>query len=341
MSIPRRTLLAGSTAGAAAAAVGGAGRAEAADRSAAAASPLLQRTPSRLGVPGVAGLHLQFGADPATEMTVSWISPQSVRRPRIHLESPDGGTGRVVDAETRTCRDGLSQREVCVHHARITGLRPDTTYLYSAGHDGAAQETGSFTTAPRGRAAFTFTHGFAAFDVDPGTRGTGRTRMHVTYHTFDGPYGELTPVDAFTLERPRADARDRRRPGRESLLVALVVHGRTPSRARRSPAGGGRPAPGPGRPAGPARRTAAPVTARGVRDARRRGAARHRRPSAAGPWAAGRVSGRTPCRGRAPGRAARPAGRRAAAAVPAPRTRAQAPSGPRPHRGVTQGCRHV
>ncbi|WP_438290674.1 purple acid phosphatase family protein [Streptomyces sp. HUAS TT7] len=157
MPIARRSVLTGSTAAAAATALGTAGRAEAADPSRPAPLPLLQRTPGRIGAPGVAGLHLQFGADPATEMTVSWLSPQSVRRPHVRLGSPEGGTGRVVEAETRTYRDGLSHEEVYVHHARLTRLRPDTTYLYSAVHDGAPPETGSFTTAPRGRTAFTFT----------------------------------------------------------------------------------------------------------------------------------------------------------------------------------------
>ncbi|MGD3106992.1 purple acid phosphatase family protein [Streptomyces sp. YGL11-2] len=157
MPIARRSLLTGSTAAAAATALGAAGSAEAAAPARAAPLPLLPRTPGRLGVPGVTGLHLQFGADPATEMTVSWISPRSVRRPQVRLGTPDAGTGSVVDAETRTYRDGLSREEVYVHHARLTGLRPDTTYLYSAGHDGAAPETGAFTTAPRGRTAFTFT----------------------------------------------------------------------------------------------------------------------------------------------------------------------------------------
>ncbi|WEB38837.1 fibronectin type III domain-containing protein [Streptomyces yunnanensis] len=157
MSIARRSLLTGSTAAVAAGALGTAGSAEAAGPARPGPDPLLARTPGRLGVPGVTGLHLQFGADPATEMTVSWISPCSVRRPQVRLGTHDGGTGNVVDAETRTYRDGLSHEEVYVHHARLTGLRPDTTYLYSAGHDGTAPETGAFTTAPRGRTAFTFT----------------------------------------------------------------------------------------------------------------------------------------------------------------------------------------
>ncbi|MER5363068.1 fibronectin type III domain-containing protein [Streptomyces sp. NPDC002785] len=95
----------------------------------------------------MSGLHLQFGTDASSEMIVSWITPQSVRRPHVRLGLPEGGLGRVIEAETRTYRDALSQEEVDVHHARLSELRPATTYLYAAGQDGAS----------RGRAAFTFT----------------------------------------------------------------------------------------------------------------------------------------------------------------------------------------
>ncbi|MEU5418995.1 metallophosphoesterase family protein [Streptomyces sp. NPDC020667] len=158
MAITRRSVLKGSSAAAAVPFVGTTGEAAAAAEPAQpSAGPLLQSRPHRVGAPGVLGVHLQFGTDPSSAMTVSWITPQSVRRPQVRLGSPDGGHGRVIDAETRTYRDGLSKEEVYVHHARITGLRPATTYLYTAGHDGAHPETGSFTTAPRGRSAFTFT----------------------------------------------------------------------------------------------------------------------------------------------------------------------------------------
>jgi hypothetical protein len=43
---------------------------------------------------------------------------------------------------------------------------------------------------------------FAAFDVDPGRPG-GTTSINVTYYAVSGPYGDLTPVDRFTLTRPR------------------------------------------------------------------------------------------------------------------------------------------
>lgn len=45
-------------------------------------------------------------------------------------------------------------------------------------------------------------YGFVAFDVDPGTPG-GTTSIQVTYYAVSGPYGDLTPIDHFTLTRPR------------------------------------------------------------------------------------------------------------------------------------------
>ena len=45
-------------------------------------------------------------------------------------------------------------------------------------------------------------YGFVAFDVDPGSPG-GLTSMHATYYAIDGPFGNLVPVDRFTLTRPR------------------------------------------------------------------------------------------------------------------------------------------
>ncbi|MFD2081587.1 3',5'-cyclic AMP phosphodiesterase CpdA [Actinopolymorpha cephalotaxi] len=49
-------------------------------------------------------------------------------------------------------------------------------------------------------------YGFAAFDVDPGRPG-GHTTIKVTYNAVTGPYGTTTPVDSFTLTRPRKDRR--------------------------------------------------------------------------------------------------------------------------------------
>ncbi|MFE4977373.1 purple acid phosphatase family protein [Kitasatospora sp. NPDC056651] len=190
MTIPRRSVLKGtSAAGAALVAAGSAAAAQpAAARPAgdAPTGPLLQTTPHRTGTAGVIGLHLQFGTDAGTEMTVSWLTPQTVRRPQVRYGTPDGGLGRVVDAETRTYRDSIDKVEVYVHHARLSGLRPGTTYLYGAGHDGATPETGTFTTAPRGRAPFTFT----SF----GDQGTPNLRRKVQF-----PDGVPSPLGRFPV----------------------------------------------------------------------------------------------------------------------------------------------
>ncbi|HEY0813173.1 MAG TPA: metallophosphoesterase family protein [Pseudonocardia sp.] len=109
------------------------------------------------GAQPVAGLHLQFGADAATEVVVSWHTTDAVRNPRVLLGTPDAGFGRTQPAATRTYRDAKSGTEVRVHHARLSGLCPDTDYVYAAVHDGTGPALGTARTAPRGRAAFTFT----------------------------------------------------------------------------------------------------------------------------------------------------------------------------------------
>ncbi|MBF9071698.1 purple acid phosphatase family protein [Streptacidiphilus fuscans] len=120
-------------------------------------SPLLLTAPERLGAPPVEGLHLTFGEDPATQMTVSWTTETPVREPRVTYGTVEGGFGRSVGAETVSYVDGVSSRTVYVHHARLTGLRPDTYYTYAALHAGSRPDAGTFRTAPRGRRPLTFT----------------------------------------------------------------------------------------------------------------------------------------------------------------------------------------
>jgi Purple acid Phosphatase, N-terminal domain/Calcineurin-like phosphoesterase len=47
--------------------------------------------------------------------------------------------------------------------------------------------------------------GFVVFDVEPGVR-NGSTSMAATYYAVDGPFGQATAVDQFTLTRPRRDS---------------------------------------------------------------------------------------------------------------------------------------
>ncbi|MEW2304229.1 metallophosphoesterase family protein [Streptomyces sp. NPDC006655] len=143
------------TAGAGAAATGllGAGTAQAAPL----AGPALHLTADASGASSVQGLHLTFGADPRTQMTVSWITDGPVTKPVVHYGTLEHGFGSKVAARTVTYVDGTSGRTVYVHHARLDRLTPDTDYLYLATHEGATPDSGTFRTAPRGRRPVTFT----------------------------------------------------------------------------------------------------------------------------------------------------------------------------------------
>ena len=123
----------------------------------AAPSPLLWKQPERLGAPPNSGLHLTFGADPSREMTVSWSTASSVSNPRVRFGTPEGGFGDEVRAETVTYVDGDSKIESYIHHARLTGLSPNATYIYAVLADGVLPDAGTFETAPVGRVPFTFT----------------------------------------------------------------------------------------------------------------------------------------------------------------------------------------
>ncbi len=122
-----------------------------------------------VNTPAVNGLHLQFGADPAREIVVSWHTLQPVDDARVLLGGTDGRYKNSYHAETLSYTDGKSGKTVYAQHAHISGLHPDQEYVYLAVHDGAQPVFGSFTTAPTGRQAFTFT----SFG-DQGTPTTGK-----------------------------------------------------------------------------------------------------------------------------------------------------------------------
>lgn len=150
--LSRRKLLAAAGIGGgvvAAASVFGTGTAEAAPTESPSFDPVT--------TPPVAGLHLQFGADASSEMVVSWHTLQPVRQPRVLLGSLDGELGRTVDAEEISYTDAQSGQVVFAYHARLDRLEDDKAYLYGALHENAEPQFGTFRTAPRGRAPFTFT----------------------------------------------------------------------------------------------------------------------------------------------------------------------------------------
>ena len=132
--------------------------------------------------PRVNGLHLQFGADPARTLVVSWHGLAPVSGARVLLGGSDGRYERSIAAHQQSYTDGKSGQVVYAYHASVTGLQPNTDYLYAAVHDGAQPQFGSFRTAPSGRAAFTFT----SFG-DQGTPTTGKRYVPPAGVTISNP----------------------------------------------------------------------------------------------------------------------------------------------------------
>ena len=179
LELSRRRLLAAAGLGSGALVLKPFGAAEAAP-----GAPIAAQVPDRVATPTVAGLHLQFGADASSEVVVSWHTLQPVRNPRVVLGRLDGRLEQTADATPVSYTDGKSRQVVYAYHAALTGLAPDTTYMYGAMHDGAAPEFGTFATSPRGRTAFTFT----SFG-DQGTPTAGKQ--------FVPPAGVTLPVPLF------------------------------------------------------------------------------------------------------------------------------------------------
>ena len=177
LELSRRRLLAAAGVGSGALAAGSFSAIGAAQAATPAGEP-----PDQAGTPPVAGLHLQFGADASSEVTVSWHTLRPVQNPRVILGRLDGRLEQTADAKPVSYTDGKSKQVVTAWHAKLTGLQPDTSYMYGAVHEGAAPEFGTFRTAPRGRAAFTFT----SFG-DQGTPTLGKKFVPPAGVTLPGP----------------------------------------------------------------------------------------------------------------------------------------------------------
>ncbi|HEU5158228.1 MAG TPA: metallophosphoesterase family protein [Streptosporangiaceae bacterium] len=122
------------------------------------AAPALVTSPDTAGAPRPEQLHLQFGADAAREMAVSWAASRRAGRPVVRFGRPGHGLGTQVAAEERVYTEALTGEMVFTYHAVLTGLSPGARYAYEVAHQGAAPLTGSFRTAPAGRSTgFRFT----------------------------------------------------------------------------------------------------------------------------------------------------------------------------------------
>jgi len=142
------------------------------------ASPMLLATssgPDGSAVPPF-GRHIAYGGDPSSQISVAWQVPAQVRNPFVRVGTTPWDLGARIGAEVRALTTRLSDTkpadsvpppdprtvEQFYLHARISGLRPGGSYFYSVGHEGwdpraGLATTGSFSTAPCGRAPFTFT----------------------------------------------------------------------------------------------------------------------------------------------------------------------------------------
>lgn len=115
------------------------------------AGPVLWRQPGYAALPP-AGRHLAFGADPRSEMAVSWSTAGPVANPVLDV-GLDESYGATFAAETRSVVGTPS----LYHHVRVPGLQPDTAYVYRVRHDGGESTPASFRTAPDDAEPFTFT----------------------------------------------------------------------------------------------------------------------------------------------------------------------------------------
>ncbi|MFI9154809.1 purple acid phosphatase family protein [Streptomyces sp. NPDC053367] len=116
------------------------------------------------------GRHLALGADPRTQMRISWQVPVAVRAPYVRIGARPDALGPRVAAELRALHtpgvEGVRPEvEQYYVHAALDDLLPGTTYYYGVGHEGLdpadprrRAAVASFRTAPaRPESSFVFT----------------------------------------------------------------------------------------------------------------------------------------------------------------------------------------
>jgi hypothetical protein len=135
--ISRRRFLAGS--GLAAAAVAG--------------PAVLLRASSASPSAPPSGIHLAYGSDPTSEMSVTWQVNTPVVQPYLRLGTSPGELTGKIGAELKnlsTAFGGQPLLEQYYVQARAGNLQPDTTYYYTIDHEGHPGGTlRSFRTAPQ------------------------------------------------------------------------------------------------------------------------------------------------------------------------------------------------
>jgi len=124
------------------------------------------------------GRHIAYGADPTTQMSVTWQVPAAVKNPFLRVGSAPWDLGERIAAQITALptprtdvvsidnvpKSAPATIEQYYVTATVSHLTPGHTYYYAIGHDGfdvnaknLATTLGSFTTATSHREPFTFT----------------------------------------------------------------------------------------------------------------------------------------------------------------------------------------
>ncbi len=170
--VSRRDFLGGTVAVGAVLAIGGVAATEVLRAPAASATTTLPTTtePEQL--------HLTWGSDPATEVTVSWAAPGTVAQPAPTLAysrhpitaanpgrivtlpapAPPDPTKLRIRPAAISFTDGDTGQTTYHYHVPLRDLEPGTTYYYQVSDGAATPATAgaSFSTAGRGRFNFRF-----------------------------------------------------------------------------------------------------------------------------------------------------------------------------------------
>src|SRR5262245_46255074 len=93
-------------------------------------APSLVRRPDAAGAPPPEQVHVQFGADAATQIAVSWAAPARAARPRLRVGPRGEAFGREVPAQERVYTEALTGETVHTYHATLDHLHPDTSFGY-------------------------------------------------------------------------------------------------------------------------------------------------------------------------------------------------------------------
>jgi phosphodiesterase/alkaline phosphatase D-like protein len=96
-------------------------------------------------------IHITWGSDPTTDVTVSWSSPGRSVNPRVKVKG-SGEEARTIPAEQRVYTDGLNDEIVYSYHAWVQGLKPGRAYTYEVTAENDRNRnrpfSSSFQTAP-------------------------------------------------------------------------------------------------------------------------------------------------------------------------------------------------